>query len=593
MTIYAAWVASGLVPFGPSHMVEDEKVFEFEIFHGEGDFADLRLDVRNPRIGLLNAGRNRWLWLSVSDGTSAIPLFLGRIVGVPEQLQDEVVRLNFIARPADYETQKTALADTLRVLPYYDPVWIAPDMREDPDAVLEGHASLWHIDRVTHVLTVSAIGGAEDGVLELGDDYLRDSLNISYGASPATRANIEGEVSWTQKAVGTVDLTTELQLAFRAAGTDHKHMITSFTGEGLMADWPKDHDGIGGGWEIGPTTVRRNGSIETQVNDGERITMLNGTVADFPLYHMKASLSVRYDAERQFAEKVVVNLIAGVQPILAEPGEEAEITITMSGAVDEPMDDVEGTDGDLMPIRDQRNRTYFNTARGRQSLDALIAIGRANLISRARAVLVRVETEFENGVDLSCRKSVTIDDARLPGGTATGKVMSYRLLMNGDTGRKLCEINLGCMIGLGDTVDVVDGEPTYVVEGYVDVGYQIYDGQTIMPIDGEVTYEDFSGSPPNDDGLNFFALGASSVVESLTVINGENIQRQALNHFAEPSWSGHFDLKAAAEAVNLVFTEVDLTMVKLDTGPFETTYTIVTSPLSISKTIDLEAASFP
>lgn len=593
--IYTAWVANGEVTFGPEHQVEDEDVFEFEITHNEGDFAALLLDIKNPRIGLLNPGRQLWLYLSVSSDTTegdAIPLFLGRLVGVPEQLQGEVVRLSFTARPADYDEQKEALADSLRVLPYYDPVWISEDRRADPDAVLEGYSALWHIDRVTHEVSISAMLGPEDGFLELDGDFLRDSLDITYMATPATRIHIEAEVSWTQVGIGLVDITKELIAAFKAAGTTKKFMISSYTGEGLMNDWVEEGDRVGGGWSVGPTSVaRQDGIIVDQ--EYETIVLLGGNAAKFPLFNMKASLQMRYDIDRKFSEKVVFDIVAGVQPLLTEPGEDDDILLTVSGSVDDLIDDAttDFPDG-RMPIRDQRNRSYFNTARGRQSLDNLIAIGRANLLSRSRAVLIRFETSFMNGVSLSCRKGVTINDARIPGGTASGKITGYRLSRSGDSGKNICEITIGCAIGNGDTIEVVDGEPTYVVEGYVDVGYQFYNGQTIMPIAGEITYEDFSDQLPNDDGINFFDLKPVDVIEELVVINGVTIQRAVLRLYeGDFGFAGYFDTRAAAEAVNKVFTEVDLTMKKLDTGPFETVYNLTVSELSVPKTIDLEAAA--
>jgi hypothetical protein len=115
--------------------------------------------VVNPRIGLLNSGRQQWGWLSWDDGTSngLVPLFYGRLVGVPQDMQNEVVRLQFIGRPLDYEAQKEALAETLRVAPYWDQIWLSEDARLDPDTVLESRAALWHIDRITHDVTVSDI----------------------------------------------------------------------------------------------------------------------------------------------------------------------------------------------------------------------------------------------------------------------------------------------------------------------------------------------------------------------------------------------------------------------------------------------------
>ena len=146
---YFAWADASETAFGPQHHVEDEEVFAFKVEHAEGEFASLSVEIRNPRIGLLAPARKTWAWLSWDNGTTVVPLFFGRLVGVPSDLHQEVVTLAFTARPADYNAQKLALAETLKVAPYWDPIWIDPDQRDDPDVVLEARSQLWHIDRVT------------------------------------------------------------------------------------------------------------------------------------------------------------------------------------------------------------------------------------------------------------------------------------------------------------------------------------------------------------------------------------------------------------------------------------------------------------
>jgi hypothetical protein len=130
-----AWVAEGTAFDAETHAVEDEDVFAFELSHTEGEFPTLVLDVINPRVGLLNETREQWAWFSHGEGSSVEPLFYGRLVGVPQELQNEVVRLEFRAKPIDYDAQREALAETLRVAPYWDPVWLAEDAREDPDTI--------------------------------------------------------------------------------------------------------------------------------------------------------------------------------------------------------------------------------------------------------------------------------------------------------------------------------------------------------------------------------------------------------------------------------------------------------------------------
>jgi hypothetical protein len=79
----------------------------------------------------------------------------------------------------------------------------------------------------------------------------------------------------------------------------------------------------------------------------------------------------------------------------------------------------------------------------------------------------------------------TVRDIRLPGGSVFGKVINYRMMVNGDTGVVKGSVILGCSIGK----EIIDfsgtpqsprpslsdpGVPPYVAEGYVDSGYQEY-----------------------------------------------------------------------------------------------------------------------
>jgi hypothetical protein len=151
---YFAWVDEGEEFDEDVHNRNDEDVFAFQYEQSEGDFAGLSIEIRNPRIGLLATGRKQWAILSFNQGTDispdVIPLFRGRLIGIPSNVFDTIVTLEFTARPADFVDQKIDVADALKVPPYWEPIFIKPENWEDPDAVLEAYSRLWHIDPVTH-----------------------------------------------------------------------------------------------------------------------------------------------------------------------------------------------------------------------------------------------------------------------------------------------------------------------------------------------------------------------------------------------------------------------------------------------------------
>jgi hypothetical protein len=86
---------------------------------------------------------------------------------------------------------RAALADALRVLPHYDPIFIDEARREDPDVVLEARTALWHVDRVTHGVTISDILTGEDGVVEImSDNHFYDALEMNLGNIPLRRVSV-------------------------------------------------------------------------------------------------------------------------------------------------------------------------------------------------------------------------------------------------------------------------------------------------------------------------------------------------------------------------------------------------------------------
>lgn len=262
---FLAWVDASETVFLPVHVREDDDVFAFELAQDEGDFATLRLDVRNPRVGLLSPGRKTWAWLSwdrAYDPESpvpidVVPLFFGRLVGVPTNIFAELVTLEFIARPSDYTTRKEAAAQALRTLPYFDPVWIAEDKRADPDVVLEARPQLWHIDRTTHAVSPSHILVGEDGIEDFSESQIFAGggvVNLQLNNVPLRSVRIDAKCSWTQRGIATVNLGEYIARVYprdpTMFGTLPSGCIVSFTHEGLVSNWPKDDAAIGDGWRV-------------------------------------------------------------------------------------------------------------------------------------------------------------------------------------------------------------------------------------------------------------------------------------------------------------------------------------------------------
>lgn len=645
-----AWVDKTDDVFGAQHHIEDEQVFGFRLVHDEGQYPALELDIRNPRVGLLTPARKQWAWLSWRRGPGdVVPLFFGRLIGVPQALQANLVTLHFVARPHNVEDQKAALAEALRELPWWDPVWLNPDEREDPDKVLEGRAALWHYDRVSHQVTVSGIVSGEDGTELFGaDEVLYDSVTVSHSVSPARRAVVEASVTWDQAGAGTIDVTPRLVQAFGTVTPPQISMIDGeprvtaglvviACGEELLRAWPEEGRRIGGGWSVGesligvagpePTTLVLHTesdflAVAQQVAAGDPVLAATfgrtpglavpiepsvssavlgllpfgvfvpeRTVLWIPVWRFVASLAARFDAARSRTETVRFSIAADVQPLLSDPGEEEVIRLDFGPApVDEDLD--ETTEGVEVAIGDVRRASYFRTARGRHSLAHLMARARAALLARARAVDVSFEVPFGLGVGLSCRKSAAIVDPRLPGGQAAGKIKGYTLSADGRSGRTICAVTIGCTVGRDGAVEVEAGAPTWAEEGYVAEGYQVYEGAVTVPLAGDVGYEDFTQLPIDDDGVDLAHVTAAEYIEELTVEGGMTIEQEEIERIQTGVFVNVQKPHTWVEVVDVlsaVHTTVSLRLKPVSGGPFATVLEPVMTELKVPRTIDLEA----
>ena len=645
---YFAWVDYGEEFNAAVHAREDENIFDFTVEQSEGDFAMLTMTVRNPRIGLLAAGRKVWAWLSWNPGDgSAVPLFLGRLVGVPDNINQELVTLVFNARPANYVTLKAALAETLKVRPFYDPIWINPNSLTDPDTVLETRSALWSIDRVSHQVDISDVLVGEDGTVEFGPGEVPyDSVGIALGEAPLQSVSVDATVNWTQSSQGSFDFSVNVE---------------TYTGSSLISDWPETGASLGSGWTVTASQARdlyavddvanvtysvnwtntlpvhttgdalsyrmsnsvpclRGPALETtltsrfqtgvvmegsQTSDPVNIpSQMESTSLYVPLWLVQASMTLQYAASRPRKEHARFALTADLQPIVTLVSDDDTDTLSITMDSQDVSLDVahEG-----IPIGDVSRRSYLTTDRGLGSLEYLIALARANLLIRARAVEVTFACTFAKAATLSCRKNARLTDDRLPGGQAVGKIIKYSFGIDGSSGLAIGSVTMGCAIGYGGTVDASAGDPLYVEDGYVAAGYQARAGQIVAFPAGDVAYT-VPTDAPADDGLVFpLSKGQVVVTEAIhgslaeqeSVIQAAFVYDRLVANTGDPVGADDQALIAqqttltAAEALKNAPIWYELELKPVADMSFETAFDIEVSELQVAKMIDLEAASTP
>jgi len=599
-----AWIAAP-EPFDPlAHAALDEEIVALTISQDESDFASLQIDVRNAGEGLLAPDRKQWCWLSWDDGSGAlVPLFTGRLVAVPERVDGEVMGLLFRARPIDYEDAKAALADTLRVLPYYDPVWISGDL-DDDDAVLNAYSAQWHVDRVSLEVTISDDLEGEDGTIEVDEaQHTYDDLSLSYADTPKLKAKFTGALNWMQSGAGTIDLTSRISSKFKEQKSIYNAVakagiISSMTARGLKDDWPKGGTSLRGGWTVNNDTFVEDADeklfqpytytvqfrgIAPGAEDGTSedlsdyyLTGFTDYEVKFPVYGIKQSTLFDWVAAKDRTETLEFTLVPDIQPLEADESDDDTIKLSISAtdSVTEP------NDAGYMPIGYVERASYLNTDRGASSVQYGLLLARAELRRAARAVEVSVRVPWALGVGATLRQNMHVADRRLPGGWATGKLTSYTMTASAEDGMSV-ELVCGVAIGRGGTVASDAGTGAYAEPGYMESGYQQMTGATVgVPGTDDLVYQSLDDFVIDDDGVSLLTLDETSAVEELTLTGGLADQIAAVTDSLDPIET----LKDWPSALCLQLVPVaDLS--------FETVYTPTVELLPIPRGIDLEGAT--
>jgi hypothetical protein len=606
---YFAWVDPGTTFDSSIHNRKDELIVRWSIEHNEGEFATLSIDIKNPRVGLLSAGRKLWAFLSWDDGTDIVPLFFGRLVALPSNIHREIVTLQFIARPSDYGAQKELVAAQLRVLPYWDPVFITPENRSDPDTVLEGRTEAWAIDRVSLLVTTSDLVVGEDGTLEFQESEVPyDSVDISIDQPPIRTVHVEAEVPWTQGVEGNVD---GFQLS-----------VLTIAGSGLLNGWPEADADLGGGWSARnpsakspftdlkdedfraayPGVVSLNPFVISSLSQSASANNVSVSSTVFGIVQDKVNvkLDFHYKADRQYKEIIVFDLIAEAQPLVVDPEDDDLITLKLSGVdVSLPLDPL--AEYSEIPIGFGSRRSYFATDRGKDSLQYLIQLARANIIERARAIKTTFKCKLVRALDFSLRKNVLLHDRRIPGGTALGKIVGYTMMADGGEISATCKF--ASVVGYGGAVAAVEGDPEYCDQDYVEDEYQFFDGAILVLAADDVGFTDFP-EEVDDDHLVFplvFPPYASDTdhphavtvstkgLQPVPATIQPSVSLDDCGNTTSISYSMSLDTGPYSEWLGGITTTVDFALKAVEGGPFETTLRINVTPLKLPQQIDLSA----
>jgi hypothetical protein len=320
-----------------------------------------------------------------------------------------------------------------------------------------------------------------------------------------------------------------------------------------------------------------------------------------------AGLVLKYEADRKREETLKIHLVADIQPVLHDDDGEVEDPETVSGVdvgipIIESDSDSDAPD-DTIPLDDPSRFSYFATDRGLQSVKHIICRMRQKLLFSARAARVSWDCPLGEATGISLRKNAVLRDPRIAGGEAIGKIISYELSGNGDSGEFVAHVTMACAVGNNTAIELSPGSD----DVYEDDCFEADCFEHIDQVISALPADDVGFTPPSvsSAGELLFPLDKGQVLVREQIINSVEEQKAAIDDTTptalDLSNSQGQNMVAAIEAMTQKYFEelqnaikskvqkYELELKPVTGGPFTREYIVAPTILSIPKQIDLSA----
>ncbi len=423
---------------------QDLKVFQLIISQREGEVAIAKLQILMSEAFKKKKGYGHIVYQD-KNGENHL-LFKGKQIGFPRKMNKGLAEIELSAEPDDAFEQLNKLADTLKVPPYFDVLFVKKD-DNNPVNVLEARSDLFHWDRATGRLSLSNLFQGSKTV-DVSKVILANSLKLKLGDTPLDSISITLSAEWVQNAEGEVNIYPKIAAQFP------KGRMNTLTPSGLIAEWPKVGD------KIGPALSRKQSGYQVVQSNLREITPLFTGVLDIhptltPEIHVKRDGKIKSLRLKRSWLKGDLHLHWHYLQKRRE-----NLTFTLHHAnqlkgkirprhkhLDIQLQSVD----ECLP--NQGCSSFFITKRGHDALCYAIEMAKAYLAGSSRCIEVEFMIPFENAIQLTLDTSVLIQSSLIPGGKLIGKVVEYRLVQK-------CLDGYGWVrlaVSVGHVVESIDG----------------------------------------------------------------------------------------------------------------------------------------
>ncbi|MBP6985880.1 MAG: hypothetical protein KBB83_04735 [Alphaproteobacteria bacterium] len=495
MKVYFAWT-NGSENYNPEvHNREDEKIFHMEISQREGGYSRARLVIQNPYTGLLWPKDKQFCWIACDRG----PLFSGRILAMPSEISGELICVDFIACPEDWQAKQQALCQDIMKNGVYEPLFFSEEKPELKD-LLHAYTALPYWDRWTGSLSLSDIFRGRKKIYLQGD-FLRDSLKIQTVQNPLKAVRVGITAEWLQQAGGIIEIGQHIKKKCPQG------YLSTLTSDSLESSWWSDKQQHPvNGYKLEKASLERirpenerlfpkySRSYWHHEDKPKKVQFLRSWYDVQMRFSWSYKQKRRETAEFELKHKTqdvlighsqVKNLSFNLMSILGKnhpwrPGciYNRDFKVLHNGHIYQCLRKHASKEyfeekkwsrlKNLIHVSGQSARAeFFATDRGQKALRYALDVAKAHLAASARCIHITLRAPWEPLWDVTLDHNVVIEDDRLPGKAVQGKVIAYRIVADGKSGEKLVEIKLGVSVGEGVTVtEAMPEEDLYAHEEY-------------------------------------------------------------------------------------------------------------------------------
>lgn len=423
----------------------DLDILDFSITQREGEIALCQLT-----IPLSSKLPQQYAVLFVEIGGKRTPLFKGRLMELPLQINDWQQRIELSAMPVDAQEQLHTLKNQIQETIDWDELFVDEASREDPVEALEAIPSLFCWHPVTHQVVLSDLF---QGKVERKYDetqILQNSLAIKIANLPKPYINVSLVAEWIQEAQGEINIFPLIEKEFEGG------KINTLTSKGILSSWPRAGQLLGrSGYAVVksnlvPLAPRETGILDLYPQVTPSITFTEETAKTTYIKRSWFEGSLKLDWHYRQRRREIVNFKLTQQNQLVHRTESKKLDLTLKLA--DISKDLPSASSD----------SFFETERGKKAVAHAIKIARCHLALSARGLEATFKVPFEEALSLTLDESIQICHRAFLGGKATGKLVSYKL--SASFGKVIAELKVAITTGVGEidlptSIDLTANDP--------------------------------------------------------------------------------------------------------------------------------------